>query len=125
MRIYVLVTSIKPLEAFIYNEGFARMSTQSYNLNTKDLANNMIHLTNYSIQKGHFEITDDNFLGGSKITLRMLRDQLQARNISWENIWSQVQEICLKALVACQTDIPANPNSFEIFGYDIIIDSNL
>ena len=27
MRIYVLVTSMNPLEAFIYKEGFARLST--------------------------------------------------------------------------------------------------
>ena len=37
MRIYVLVTSFNPLEAFLYNEGFARMSTQIYNLDSDNL----------------------------------------------------------------------------------------
>lgn len=32
MRIYVLVTSINPLEAYIYKEGFARLSTERYDL---------------------------------------------------------------------------------------------
>lgn len=32
LRIYVLVTSIKPLEAFIYKEGFARFATEKFDL---------------------------------------------------------------------------------------------
>mmetsp|Transcript_11441 Transcript_11441/g.9840 ORF Transcript_11441/g.9840 Transcript_11441/m.9840 type:complete len:113 (-) Transcript_11441:574-912(-) len=49
LRIYVLVTSITPLEAYIYKEGFARMSTSHFNLNPDDLKNNFIHLTNTSV----------------------------------------------------------------------------
>lgn len=37
LRIYILVTSMNPLEAFIYNEGFARVSTEKYSLEIKDL----------------------------------------------------------------------------------------
>ncbi|KRX01987.1 hypothetical protein PPERSA_07632 [Pseudocohnilembus persalinus] len=44
--------------------------------------------------------------------------------ICWEKIWSQIEEICVKSLIACQQDIPNNPNCFEIFGYDIFIDTN-
>lgn len=45
------MTSFKPLEAFIYNEGFARISTEKYDMDPKNISNNMVHLTNYSIQK--------------------------------------------------------------------------
>lgn len=38
LRIYVLVTSMNPLEAFIYNEGFARVSTELFNLSLSDLS---------------------------------------------------------------------------------------
>ena len=51
LRLYVLVTSFRPLEAFIYTDGFARVSTQLYNLDVKDIDNKYIHLTNSSIQK--------------------------------------------------------------------------
>jgi hypothetical protein len=27
-------------------------------------------------------------------------------------------------LIACQSEIPSNPNCFELFGYDIIVDDN-
>jgi len=49
MRIYVLVTSFKPLEAFLYQEGFARLSTERFSLDPNLLSNNMIHLTNFAI----------------------------------------------------------------------------
>lgn len=40
MRIYVLVTHMKPLEAFVYKEGFARLSTEKYELNPQNIHNN-------------------------------------------------------------------------------------
>ena len=49
MRIYVLVTSFKPLEVFLYKEGFARLSTQAFTLDPHTLCNTFVHLTNYSI----------------------------------------------------------------------------
>lgn len=51
LRIYVLVTSFNPIECFIYNEGFARVSTVPFSLDPNDVNNKYIHLTNYSIQK--------------------------------------------------------------------------
>ena len=37
------------LEAFIFKEGFARISTEKYSLDEDNFDNNMIHLTNFSI----------------------------------------------------------------------------
>lgn len=55
LRIYVLVTSINPLEAYVYKEGFARISTQKYSLDSEDIGNKFIHLTNFSVQKDNLE----------------------------------------------------------------------
>lgn len=49
MRIYALVTHMKPLEAYVYREGFARLSTEKYSLNAGNIKNNQVHLTNFSI----------------------------------------------------------------------------
>jgi tubulin polyglutamylase TTLL5 len=51
MRIYVLVTSFHPLEAFVYREGFARFSTEKYSLDLTDMKNNFVHLTNFAINR--------------------------------------------------------------------------
>lgn len=53
MRIYVLVTSFNPLEVFLYKEGFARLTTQPFTLDINDLKNQLVHLTNFAVQKTH------------------------------------------------------------------------
>lgn len=137
MRIYVLVTSMNPLEAYVYKEGFARLSTQRYSLDGGDINNKFIHLTNFSVQKENLESegpkTDQNYamnslekqMGGCKITLRMLREKLSKQGIAWSKIESQIDSIVVKSLVSVMNLIPQNPNCFELFGYDIMIDQNL
>jgi tubulin polyglutamylase TTLL9 len=48
MRLYVLVTSFRPLQYWMYREGFARFSGAVFSMNSIDP---MIHLTNVAIQK--------------------------------------------------------------------------
>jgi tubulin polyglutamylase TTLL5 len=79
MRIYVLVTSINPLEAFIYHEGFARLSTERYSLDQNLMDNKYIHLTNFSINRENIadrKLTLEQQLGGCKISLKMLKKRL-------------------------------------------------
>jgi hypothetical protein len=51
MRLYVLVTSFNPLEAFIYEDGFARFTTTPYSIDPNKTDDLFVHLTNSSIQK--------------------------------------------------------------------------
>ena len=127
MRIYVLVTSVNPLEAFIYKDGFARMSSYQYSINNID---RLVHLTNAAIQnsipKDSMKDDYEKLYGGSKISLDMLKNKLMHSGINFDQvIWGQIKEIVLKSLIACQYEIPYCPSTFELFGYDIIIDSNL
>ena len=106
MRIYVLVTNVNPLEVFIYKEGFGRFSTVPYNLDPNDKANKYIHLTNVSINKYNLKNADscnnDVIDGGSKVSLETLKIRVeQAYKINWDKqIWEQVEDVCLKAMVA-------------------------
>ena len=46
IRIWVFVKSFTPLEAYIYDEGYLRLSCQDYNLDK--VSDNTCHLTNYA-----------------------------------------------------------------------------
>ena len=49
MRIYVVVTSVRPLKIYLYKEGIVRFSSEKYDTNT--IGNVYSHLTNSSINK--------------------------------------------------------------------------
>ena len=83
LRLYILITSFNPLEAFIYKEGFARLSTVPFSLNSDKLHNKYIHLTNVSIQKHNTKNESlDSLLGGTKICLKTLKERFGKMSIN-------------------------------------------
>jgi tubulin polyglutamylase TTLL5 len=132
LRIYVLVTSFSPLEAFVFREGFARMSSQKFSLEKGSIANKWVHLTNSSIQKNAKDtMPADNPCktsgenGGSKISLTHLWKALEKEGVDTKNMWKKVCDLCLKTLMVSEDSIPSQPNAFEVFGFDVIFDENL
>lgn len=51
LRLYVLVTSWRPLKVYKYKHGFCRFCTVKYSSDLSDLDNMFMHLTNVAIQK--------------------------------------------------------------------------
>ncbi|XP_051890605.1 polyglutamylase complex subunit TTLL1-like isoform X2 [Pristis pectinata] len=51
LRLYVLVTSYRPLKCYMYRLGFCRFCTMKYTPSTSELDNMFVHLTNVSVQK--------------------------------------------------------------------------
>jgi tubulin polyglutamylase TTLL1 len=51
LRIYVLLTSYRPMKAWLFRTGFARFCHEKYTADITELDNMMIHLTNVAIQK--------------------------------------------------------------------------
>jgi tubulin polyglutamylase TTLL5 len=113
MRIYVVVTSVNPLEAFLYKDGFGRFSTIPFSLDPTDKNNKYIHLTNVSIQKynngsnNEYQMSDegasDALYGGTKISIPTLKKRILASNgVNWDaDVWPQVRDVIVKTLVAC------------------------
>ncbi|KAK3243678.1 hypothetical protein CYMTET_46683 [Cymbomonas tetramitiformis] len=147
LRLYVVVTSISPLEAFLCQEGFARFATQRYTLDKAEIGNKFIHLTNSSIQKEQ-EDMDPNDLpaplrseseingcargcpafleGGSKCSLARLWWWLQQEGgIDTEALWSRISDVVLRSLFVVEEPISHQVNSFELLGFDVMIDTEL
>merc|ERR1712188_16095 len=85
LRVYVLVTSVDPLEVFVCKEGLARFCTEEYEAPAaKNMHNVMSHLTNYSLNKRsdkftheHHDTTEEEALIGETGSKRFLSSTLR------------------------------------------------
>jgi len=124
LRIYVLVTSYRPLRVWEFTQGFARFTNVKYSTDRDQMNNVEIHLTNVAIQK-HGE--DYNNKHGNKWNLNNLRTWLTG-NFGHERAHDclrKIRGIEVHSLLAVQQNIINDKHCFELYGYDIIIDSDL
>jgi hypothetical protein len=136
IRLYVLVTSIDPWRIYIFKEGLARFASEPYS-DSGSKSNRFSHLTNYSINKKHEKYiqnmnleTDDE---GNKWSLSALSKYLESNGVDMNLLWSRIYDIIIKSILWVDnhiyTAIKKIPgfknNCFEVFGFDILLDSNL
>jgi len=96
------------------------------------MSNRYIHLTNSSINRHNDNLVQQRSIrergelsGGSKCSLNYLQKRLREMGIDWARVWHEVVGVCLKTLYCVQDVIPGNANSFELFGFDVRIDTDL
>jgi tubulin polyglutamylase TTLL1 len=124
LRMYVLVTSFRPLKCYMYRLGFCRFCTVKYNASVNDLDNMFVHLTNVSIQK---EGDDYNAIHGGKWTVQNLRVFItgtRGKEVA-DKLFDEIHWLIVHSLKAVSGVIANDRHCFETYGYDIIIDDNL
>ena len=122
IRVYVLVTSYIPLKVWLYRSGFARFSNTRFSLDS--ISDTFVHLTNVAIQKTAADYDPEK---GCKWSLQQLRLYLMAKHGPEvvQQLFQQVDEIFIKSLQSVQRIIINDKHCFEMYGFDIMFDSNL
>ncbi|GAB1608445.1 polyglutamylase complex subunit TTLL1 isoform X2 [Argonauta hians] len=124
LRLYVVVTSFKPLKCYMYQLGFCRFCTVKYNANITELDNMFVHLTNVSIQK-HGE--EYNAVHGGKWTIHNLKLYLEStrgKEVT-DKLFDEINWVVVHSLKSVVNCISNDRHCFECYGYDIIIDNAL
>jgi tubulin polyglutamylase TTLL6/13 len=144
LRIYVLVTGVNPLRAYIYHEGLARFATEVYQSPLgSNLGDLCMHLTNYAINKDSddFIFNEDPNKDdvGHKRSLRAVFDYIDShrrdgKDKNSKQIWDDIKDVIVKTLITGQPHIShlyrtskpddlENSMCFQVLGFDIFIDS--
>lgn len=83
LRLYCIVTCVKPLRMFLFHDGLVRMCTEEYVKPTKDnLGMACMHLTNYAVNKHN-----ENFQQPSAVSSEECQDEGSKRSLLWFMNW--------------------------------------
>ncbi|XP_030659859.1 tubulin polyglutamylase TTLL5 isoform X5 [Nomascus leucogenys] len=137
VRLYVLVTSYDPLVIYLYEEGLARFATVRYDQGAKNIRNQFMHLTNYSVNKKSEDYVscDDPEVEdyGNKWSMSAMLRYLKQEGRDTTALMAHVEDLIIKTIIsaelaiatACKTFVPHRSSCFELYGFDVLIDSTL
>ena len=135
LRVYVFVSSIKPLRIYRYREGLVRFASDNY---SSDINDRCSHLTNYAVNKNNKNYIKNNDpeetdFSTSKWNFSGLKQYFEQKGINYNAIFDKIDDIIIKTFISCEHSLlnalekncSNNNNCFELFGFDILLDSNL
>ena len=114
-----------------------RFSTEPFSTSKESLQNQFIHLTNYAINKDSDQyVSSDEAKGdgvGSKWSFKALRRKFVQMNLDYEAMLKDLDALVVKTLLLVQPHILRdikkeklkNVKSFEIYGFDILLDDDI
>jgi tubulin polyglutamylase TTLL6/13 len=140
LRLYVLVTGVSPLRAYLSREGLTRLSTKRYDEVADDNMDDlMMHLTNYSVNK-----TSDKYqqnrtaiidcVGHKRSFKYTIKFLSKSKGQDTEKLMGQIRDIIVKTLISgqprlehairqVQADDYENSMFFHVLGFDIMLDN--
>lgn len=144
LRLYVVVTSIVPLRAYLFREGLARFCTTPYQPPKEaNLSEVCMHLTNYAVNKTSLDFEASESLAqhgeGSKRSVSSVLQQIERlHGVSPDTFWHKIGRLAANTLMALRPHLvefyvhekprclhPVGPKGFQIIGLDVLIDDGL
>ncbi len=139
---YVLLTSLEPLTAYIYDDGLVRLATEPYSSHPGSAGDACVHVTNFAVNlrdnADKFERSSSvSAADGHKWRLRVLWSYLHG--CGWgehqlEQVWAGVEEVVVKSLLCAHSDMleefrakasKSAYNAYKLLGYDLLLDQDL
>mmetsp|Transcript_44755 Transcript_44755/g.103521 ORF Transcript_44755/g.103521 Transcript_44755/m.103521 type:complete len:468 (+) Transcript_44755:112-1515(+) len=124
IRLYVIVTSYQPLTVYMHRGGFCRFSMTRYSTDKCERGNLGQHLTNVAVQKHSGKEAYQRT--GAKWDVSRLKSYLLS-TVGLEvvnRLFSDIESIILHSLFSVQKVMINDKHCFELYGYDILIDTN-
>lgn len=133
LRQWVLVTDWNPLTIYFYDECYARFSVEEYTTSDEGLENAYVHLVNNSISKANerfhvpIPVPDGDNIEGFMWSQDSFGRWLKAstgRDMMKDKIQPRMKEIAQWSLMCASEAIEHRKNSWELYGFDFMVDDN-
>ena len=134
VRVFLLLTSLEPLQLFLYQEGIVSVCSEEYSQyrsQADSQSSKATHLTNYSVNKTHHSFC----LKNQRLSLSELRRQLEReQGVDWGPVWDRTKEVCLNTVLSGlpqmreefqRAGVKSLYSCFKLFGCDILYDQQL
>ena len=126
IRCYSVITSFQGnIQCYFYKEGYLRTSSAEYSVN--NVENRYVHLTNDAVQK--YSSNYGKHEAGNKLSYAEFQEYLNKNHEGvdfYKIILPQIRDMVRDSVMATyfKLDHERKLHSFEILGYDFLIDSN-
>eukprot|EP00919_Chromeraceae_sp_WS-2016_P063063 GHVR01149253.1.p1 GENE.GHVR01149253.1~~GHVR01149253.1.p1 ORF type:complete len:374 (+),score=126.96 GHVR01149253.1:430-1551(+) len=127
LRMYLLIARVCPLLAY-YRDGYVRRCIRPYDPNDRSEKGLFGHLTNNAVQKKTTEYKqhkEESVWLMSRFQKYMTEEGIAPHDWVDNNLRPRVLQICTEIITASNKDISPIHGSFELFGFDVLIDENL
>ena len=107
LRLYVLLTSLQPVRAYLYADGLARFAAVPFSSSKAALADKHVHITNVSVQKLHadYQVASAHSAQGSKWSLSALWRHLAQQGHNVQALWQALHDLVAKTLLAAEPEM--------------------
>ena len=125
IRQWVLLTSLRPLTIWLWDDPYLRFSAEEYNID--NFSNIYSHLTNNCIAKYSKKYNSNNKIEGDMWDIPQFQIYLKETygKDLWPKIKEQILNIVLCSFDSVKNEIKYRENSFELFGLDVMFDNDL
>jgi len=136
LRIHGLVTSVKPLKIYLYDEGLVRVASEKYD--PKNIDNKFSFLTNLFLNRKNkkkfiYPKNLTNIENSNLWNLAAFRRYCKRNNINYDKLYDEFGDIFIKMVFSVRqkiiNDIKTNKlsssNFYNLIGFDIICDENM
>jgi tubulin monoglycylase TTLL3/8 len=115
-----------PLTIWIYDECYLRFGLEDYNMNPNKIHDLYMHLTNNSVIKNSTAY-DAAEIQGCMWHVRQFQEYLSSTfgsDIWRQKIFPRMKDIIKWSLMSVTSKVPQRTHSFELLGYDFMIDTD-
>lgn len=132
LRLYVLISGLKPLRIYLNKQGLIRIASEKFSLNINTIGNKFIHLTNTDINKKNKNYIYPKSFNDSNANvwnLNTYKKYLNQNNKDWNYIYENIKDIIIKTIISVQQKLInkndnlnlRDNNFYNLLGFDILI----